>query len=119
MDGGRFGEEARRGAVLARRCSSCSRLSLSTSRYCACGSASFEEVSVEGKGTISTYTIITVPPEGFEEHVPYAWAVMAVDGTDLRISGFMASIASPDQLPIGSRARVAGFDGRGLVLERD
>lgn len=118
MEKSDFEREAARGRVPARRCASCSRLSLATSRYCACGSSSFEDASVEGRGTIATYTIITVPPEGFEGHVPYAWAVMSLEGTGLRISGFMASIASPADLPVGSRARVAGFDERGLVLER-
>lgn len=113
-----FEREAKEGRVLARRCTKCGSLSLSTSRYCACGSGSFEDAPVEGRGAISTYTIITVPPAGFENHVPYAWAVMSLDGTDLRISGFMAGISSPESLPIGSRARVAGFDGRGLLLER-
>lgn len=113
-----FAKEAQEGRVLARRCAKCGELSLSTARYCACGSGSFEDAPVEGRGSISTYTIITVPPAGFEEHVPYAWAVMSLDGTDLRISGFMAGISSPADLPVGARARVAGFDARGLVLER-
>lgn len=118
MPGSDFESEARAGRVLARRCTRCRKLSLSTSRYCACGSGSFEDAPVEGRGVISTYTIITVPPAGFEEHVPYAWAVMSIDGTDLRVSGFMAGIASPGDLPLGSPARVSGFDGRGLLLER-
>ena len=55
-----------------------------------------------GQGSIATYTIITVPPEGFEKYTPYAWVVMDLDNSKLRISGFMGGIAKPADLPIGT-----------------
>ncbi len=114
-----FAEKAREGLVLARRCSRCGRLHLATAYFCqGCGSGGFEGAALRGSGRVETYTIITVPPAGFEEHAPYAWVVLGLDGCDLRISGFMAGVSAPSDLPVGSRARVAGFDGRGIVLER-
>jgi len=60
-----------------------------------------------------------VPPEGFEEFAPYAWAVMELDdASGVRISGFLPNIATPSDLPIGTEAKIVGFDKRGLVLEK-
>ena len=74
---------------------------------------------ISGKGKIVTYTIMTVPPEGFEEFAPYAWTVMELDGDSrLRISGFLPNIATPEDLPIGTPAEIAGFDERGIVLKK-
>ncbi|MDA7953718.1 MAG: OB-fold domain-containing protein [Nitrosopumilus sp.] len=115
----RMAECARRGRFLAASCSKCSRTNPCTARFClSCGSPDSEPVEMEGTGRVATYTIITVPPAGFEEHVPYAFVVMALDGSDLRISGFMAGISAPADLPVGSPARIAGFDERGIILER-
>jgi uncharacterized OB-fold protein len=45
-----------------------------------------EPAQFSGKGKISSYTIIRVPPEGFEKYTPYAMAIIELDeGT--RISG--------------------------------
>lgn len=112
-------QSAKEGKVLAHRCSACGHLHLSTIYYCQkCGSKGFEEALLDGTGSIATYTIITVPPAGFEKHTPYAFVVLLLDGTDLRISGFMGGIAAPADLPVGTRARIAGFDERGIVVEK-
>jgi hypothetical protein len=73
---------------------------------------------LEGTGTVATYTIITVAPAGFEKHTPYAFVVMNVDNSDLRISGFMGGIATPADLPVGIRAKITGFDERGIIIEK-
>jgi len=73
---------------------------------------------IEGKGTVVTYTIITIPPEGWEKYIPYAWIVMKLDDADLRISGFMEKIASSADLPIGTKTKISGYDERGLIIEK-
>lgn len=111
-------ENARQGKFMAHRCSECGFLHQSTAYFCQkCGSKGFEEVVLEGTGTIATYTIITVPPAGFEKFTPYAFVVLKLDGADLRISGFMGGIARPEDLPVGSRARITGYDERGITME--
>ena len=111
---------AREGKVLARRCTGCGHQHLSTVYFCQkCGAKGFEPVVLEGKGVIVTYTIITVPPTGFERYTPYAFVVLHLDDSELRISGFMAGIASPVDLPVGTRARITGFDERGMVVSKD
>ena len=115
-----FIENAKAGNVLARRCTKCSEIHLATVYFCKkCGNNEFEDDIINGKGKIATYTIMTVPPEGFEEFAPYAWVVMELDDAPgVRISGFLPHIAKPSELPIGTKAKITGFDKRGLVLEK-
>jgi uncharacterized OB-fold protein len=73
---------------------------------------------LDGTGSIATYTIITVAPAGFEKYTPYAFVVLQLDNSDLRISGFMAGITSPEELPVGTKAKVTDFDDRGVIIEK-
>lgn len=115
-----FVRQAKAGRVLIRRCSKCGHPHLATVYFCQkCGSKSLENDILEGRGTIATYTIITVPPSGFEKHAPYAWVVLSLSGSDLRVSGFMAGIGTPADLPVGTPARIAGFDERGIIVEKE
>ena len=110
---------AKEGKILAHRCTKCGYLHLSTVYFCQeCGARGSEPVMLEGTGTIATYTIITVPPEGFEKYTPYAFVVMNIDNSELRISGFMAGIATPADLPIGTSAHITGFDERGIIISK-
>ncbi len=115
-----FIENAKAGNVLSRKCTKCEELHLATVYFCKkCGNKDFEDAVIEGKGKIVTYTIMTVPPEGFEEYAPYAWVVMELDSAPgVRISGFLPHIATPADLPIGTAAKIVGFDERGIILEK-
>ena len=112
-------EYAKQGKLVTHKCTECGYLHLSTAYYCLkCGSKGFEDVVLDGVGSIATYTIITVAPAGFEKYTPYAFVVLQLDNTDLRISGFMADIATPAELPVGTRAHITGFDERGIIIEK-
>ena len=112
-------ENAKQGKLLTHKCTDCGYLHLSTAYYCLkCGSKGFEDVLLEGTGEIATYTIITVAPAGFEKYTPYAFVVLKLDNSDLRISGFMEGIATPEDLPVGTRAKITGFDERGIIIEK-
>ena len=114
-----FIEAAKAGNVLARKCTKCDELHLATVYFCKkCGSKEFEDSILKGTGKVVTYTIMTVPPAGFEDLVPYAWVVMELDDSGIRISGFLPNIQKPEDLPIGTAVKVVGFDERGIVLER-
>jgi uncharacterized OB-fold protein len=109
-------ENAKQGKLLTHKCTNCGFLHLSTAYYCLkCGSKGFEDVLLEGTGAI---TIITVAPAGFEKYTPYAFVVVNLDNSNLRISGFMAGIATPADLPVGTRAKITGFDERGIIIEK-
>jgi len=119
-----FIDAAIAGNILARKCRKCGELHLATVYFCKkCGSKEFEDSILKGTGKIVTYTIMTVPPAGFEDLTPYAWVVMELDDTSelmspIRISGFLANIQKPEDLPIGTAVKVVGFDERGIVMER-
>ena len=119
-----FIEAAKAGNVLARKCTKCNDLHLATVYFCKkCGSKGFSNSTIKGTGKVVTYTIMTVPPAGFEDLAPYAWVVMELDDTSenmspVRISGFLANIQKPGDLPIGAAVKVVDFDDRGIVLDK-
>ena len=119
-----FIDAAKAGNVLVRKCTKCGELHLATVYFCKkCGSKGFSNSTINGAGKVVTYTIMTVPPAGFEDLVPYAWVVMELDDTSefinpIRISGFLPNIQKPEDLPISTAVKVVGFDERGIVLER-
>ena len=114
-----FIDVVKSGKVLARKCKKCAELHLATVYFCQnCGNQEFENAILDGKGSITTFTIITVPPAGFDKYTPYAWVVLKLDNSDLRVSGFMGGIATPADLPVGSRAKIVGFDDRGILIEK-
>jgi len=114
-----FIEAAKAGNVLARKCTKCDELHLATVYFCSkCGSKEFEDSILKGTGKVVTYTIMTVPPAGFEDLAPYAWVVMELDDSGIRVSGFLPNIQKPEDLPIGTAVKVVSFDERGIVLER-
>ena len=119
MEKQEFISHAKEGKILARKCINCGNLHLATVYFCKkCGKKGFVNVVLDGKGSIETYTIMTVPPTGFEKYAPYAWVVMSIDNANLRISGFLPNVAKPEDLPIGTKAKVSGFDDRGIILEK-
>ena len=119
-----FIDAAKAGNVLARKCIKCGELHLATVYFCKkCGSKGFSNSTIKGTGKVVTYTIMTVPPAGFEDLTPYAWVVMELDDTSeltnpIRVSGFLPNIQKPEDLLIGTAIKVVDFDGRGIVLER-
>ena len=113
-----FIEAAKAGNVLARKCTKCDELHLATVYFCKkCGSKEFEDSILKGTGKVVTYTIMTVPPAGFEDLAPYAWVVMELDDSGIRVSGFLPNIEKPGDLPIGTAVKVDGFGECGLILK--
>ena len=114
-----FIDAAKAGNVLARKCVKCGELHLATVYFCKkCGSKEFEDSILKGTGKVVTYTIMTVPPAGFEDLAPYAWVVMELNDSGIRISGFLPNIQKPEDLQIGAVVKVVDFDNRGIVLEK-
>ena len=116
----KFIETANRKKVLAHKCSKCGHLMLETVMFCEkCSASKFEDVELEGAGTVVTYTIQAVAPEGFEDAGSYAWVVFKIDNANVRASGFLPGVATPKDLPIGTKVKVAGYDSRhGLLLQK-
>lgn len=116
----KFIEAANRKKILAHKCTKCGHLMLETVLYCEkCSASKFDHVELEGSGTVVTFTIQAVAPEGFEDAGSYAWVVFKVDNSQLRASGFLPGIKTPADLPIGIKIRVTGYDPtHGLMLQK-
>ncbi|MEM0030562.1 MAG: OB-fold domain-containing protein [Candidatus Nitrosocaldus sp.] len=113
-----FINKLKEGKVLLYRCKRCSNLQLATIVFCRmCNSDEFEVVEEEGKGRVVTFTILYVPPEGYERYTPYGWAVVRLD-SGINISGFI-DVKSARDLPLDSRVRIVGYDGRGILLKAE
>ncbi len=113
-----FVAKLKEGKVLLYRCKRCNNLQLATIVFCRkCNSDEFDVVEEKGEGRVVTFTILYVPPEGYEKYAPYGWAVVRLD-SGVNISGFI-DIKSPKDLPIDSRVKIVDYDGRGIVLQRD
>ena len=116
----KFIETANRKKVLAHKCAKCGHLMLETVMFCEkCSASKFEDVELEGSGTIVTYTIQAVAPEGFEDAGSYAWVVFKIDNANVRASGFLPGVATPKDLPMGTKVKVTGYDSKhGLLLQK-
>lgn len=80
---------------------------------------SFKSVELDGIGTVVTYTILSVAPEGFEDAGSYAWVVFKLSDKPIRASGFLSNIATSADLPLGSKVMVTGYDEKhGLLLKK-
>jgi uncharacterized OB-fold protein len=116
----KFISSAQNFKVLARKCNNCGTIILETVLYCEkCQGNKFTSIEYDGIGTVNTFTIHSVPPEGFEDVNSYAWVIFTLDDVPLRVSGFLPGINQPADLPIGSKVRVNGFDKKhGLLLKK-
>jgi hypothetical protein len=116
----KFIASAQNSKILARKCNDCGTIILETILYCEkCQGNKFTLVEYDGVGSVNTFTIHTVPPEGFEDVGSYAWVIFTLDNAPLRVSGFLPGIKQPADLPIGSKVRVNGFCKRhGLLLKK-
>lgn len=58
--------------LLGLRCRACTRITCPPMSVCQwCGSRELERTEMSGEGELITFTVIRVPPEGFEADVPY------------------------------------------------
>ena len=75
VDPGRLrldGDQASAGALLGMRCLDCGIRVFGLAVFCqACSSARLEPVDLSRTGTLFSYTIVRVPPEGWPGPVPY------------------------------------------------
>ncbi|MCJ7588006.1 MAG: Zn-ribbon domain-containing OB-fold protein [Candidatus Aminicenantes bacterium] len=89
----------------AGRCKACGFICFPPRLVCPrCGAREFETTKLAGTGTVLTYTIIRVAPEGFEDQVPYAVGIAELeDGVKLTAQIVDCDFAS---LKIGLKVRL-------------
>jgi uncharacterized OB-fold protein len=78
----------------------------------------FETVVMPRDGNVITYTVIHVPPSGFEDQSPYALALVELDN-GVRVMGQVVD-CDPDEVEIGmavrSEFRRISEEGHGGIL---
>lgn len=63
------------------QCPNCKKLQLAPASACRhCGSGEIKETLIKGTGTLYSYTIIHVPPEGWKKEVPCTVGVITLVG---------------------------------------
>lgn len=73
------------GVLLGRKCSGCGEYFFGSPSFCAnCTSGDLQEVELSRQGVLRTYTIIWVPPPGWQGDVPYILgAVQLPEGPEI------------------------------------
>ncbi len=115
----KFIESANNSKILANKCKKCNHIMLETVLFCEkCFSKDFSLIEFPSVGTVETFTIQAVAPEGFEDVDSYAWVVFQLESAPIKASGFLPGIKTPEDLPLGTRVQVKGFNKHGLILEK-
>jgi len=73
-----FAEALKEGKLLGLKCNNCGAYTVPPKKVCMeCGSEDLEISQLSGRGQIKTFTVIRVPPEGFE--APYIVGMAELD----------------------------------------
>jgi uncharacterized OB-fold protein len=82
------------------RCKKCQALFFPKRLICTeCGAREFEVLCLSGRGTLVTFTITQVAPEGFVDQVPYAVGIVEME-EGVRVMGQITD-CDPNDLKIG------------------
>jgi uncharacterized OB-fold protein len=75
-----FFQEARAGRLTGIRCARCHAVALPPKEFCSmCQERQWEPVPLTGVGTVTSYTVIRIPPRGRAAEAPYAVVVVRLD----------------------------------------
>lgn len=76
----RFFEEVRAGRLTAIRCGRCGQLAIPPKEFCpGCQQQQWAPVPLSGAGTVTSFTVIRIPPRGRAAEAPYAVAVVRLE----------------------------------------
>lgn len=91
--------------LIGTRCSNCDEAFFPPRGICPnCrGSGDVDSLNLSGRGEIVTYTVVRVPPEGFEKEAPYVVAIVKLEEGP-RITSQIVD-CDPDEVKIGSRVK--------------
>lgn len=87
------------------RCPGCAQVYVPPRPRCpACGGGPMEPVAVEDRGTIVSYTVVHVPPPGEPVELPFAWAWIRLDGSDVAFPHLLGDV-DMDAVHVGQRVQ--------------
>lgn len=97
----RFLRSVEKGEIVGQRCPKCQKVYVPPRGACSmCGVATDEELTLSGKGTVTTFCITNVPSPGLEP--PYVTAWIRLDGADIT-SMFLVQECDPSEVRLGMR----------------
>jgi hypothetical protein len=104
----RFLRSLERGQVTGQRCPKCGKVYVPPRGACSmCGVATDEEVTLSGKGTITTFCVTQIPSPGLTP--PYVTAWIRLDGADIT-SMFLVQECQPSDVRLGMRVEAVWVD---------
>jgi uncharacterized OB-fold protein len=108
-DNARFFESVHEHRMELQNCNSCGKFWYFPSPICPhCGSLEFTWKPVSGKATVYSFTWVHRPAPGFEDLVPYAYALVELDEGPIMATNIVDT--TPEQLKIGQRVEVKYAD---------
>ncbi|HLE47446.1 MAG TPA: OB-fold domain-containing protein [Candidatus Thermoplasmatota archaeon] len=111
-------EAMRDGKIVGWECTTCKHRSITPMMRCtACHGGSIAITTFANQGKVVTFTIQTVAAEQFLNEVPFAWAVVELDGGP-RVSGWIPFVSRPNELPAGQRVRFTPSYKPGMMFEK-
>ena len=98
------------GTLRGLRCPHCHHVTATWGLACSrCGRTGLEEARLSDRGTVVTFTILSVPGDEFVNDAPYAYVVVELEGGG-RVTGWMPTVRSDADLAVGDRVRfVPGY----------
>ncbi len=104
-DFARFLRAIAEGKLIGRRCPSCKKVYVPPRGACpTCAVIMGEEVPVADTGTVATFCIVNVPYEGQTMKLPYVYASVLLDGSDIPFPHLIQGIEAKD-VRMGLRVR--------------
>lgn len=82
-----------------------------------CGKRDLEELLLSGAGRVAAFTVQNVPGDEFLNEAPYAYVVVEL-AEGGRVTGWMDSVHSEDDLAIGDAVRFAPTYKPGVHFEK-
>jgi uncharacterized OB-fold protein len=100
------------------QCHHCEFQTMIPSGYCSCcrRKNSFDEIEVEGKGKIFSYTTVYVSEERLQSEVPYLLAIIECKG-GLRLLGRLDQ-SNMDSIQIGTDVELIGWRDEAPIFHK-
>lgn len=96
----RFLRAMEQGHIMGQKCTGCGKVYVPARGACPkCGLPTEEEVEVEDKGTVVSFTVVRVPSENIKLELPYATASILLDGADTTFQALLRDVQVADVHP--------------------
>ncbi|EQD71423.1 protein containing DUF35 [mine drainage metagenome] len=83
-----------------------------------CGARNLTEVDLSGRGRVVACSVQHVPSDEFLNEAPYAYVVVELDDGG-RVTGWVAGVADPTEIPLGTAVHFQPGYKPGVQFVRD